>query len=139
MRSTVSFSTSFRQQLNKITRTLNVRVDECEIELLEEILTSVKDGHPRTGAPGQPIKFGTLYDSMTIRGKSIYSKIEPFNYGPFIEEGIGAYGKKLTLRSAVGGFHSLKTTKLNFRWLARDVALRVKARHPFNLKNSQEL
>jgi hypothetical protein len=80
-----------------------------------EALRSIQEGSELTGAPGQPVDTGALKASWqlvfddpnhaTIGTNLVYA--EP------IEDGVGKYGP-LTLRSSVGGFHSVKQTAANF-------------------------
>jgi hypothetical protein len=76
---------------------------------------SIKLGSPITGAPGQPVDTGALRNSWQVEF------ITPFEakissvllYAQSIEDGIGQHGP-LTLRSVVGGFHSVKLTIAGF-------------------------
>lgn len=78
----------------------------------EEVQRSVVDGSEITGAPGQPVDTGNL------KGSWIPQLLAPWSwqtttgveYAEPIEEGIGPHGP-LTLRSAVGGFHSVRLTR----------------------------
>lgn len=72
---------------------------------------SVTVGSAITGAPGQPVKTAALLHSWIISFAGWRATISSdLVYAPFIELGIGPYGP-LTLRSAVGGFHSLALTR----------------------------
>lgn len=73
---------------------------------------SVQFGSEITGAPGQPVDQGVLRASVQLQldattpHASVGSNLE---YAPGIEHGVGPHGP-LTLRSAVGGFHSFALT-----------------------------
>lgn len=87
---------------------------------------SVKVGSEITGSPGQPVDTGALRDSYTMIRPSRWTReiFSPLIYAPFIEAGIGPHGP-LTLRSLVGGWHSLKLTVASWQRIvdlaARDV------------------
>lgn len=72
---------------------------------------SIQNGSPITGAPGQPVQSSELLDSWQLRFDSDVAATIDTNkiYAPGIEDGVGKYGP-LTLRSRVGGFHSVKLT-----------------------------
>jgi hypothetical protein len=76
-----------------------------------EAQRSIVEGSELTGAPGQPVDVGYLKGSWSppvIDGSTatIGTNAE---YAEAIEDGIGKYGP-LTLRSQVGGFHSVALT-----------------------------
>lgn len=79
---------------------------------------SIKEGSPLTGAPGQPVDAGNLRNSWLFefddpthpKSAVIGTAVE---YAEPIEDGVGRFGP-LTLRSAVGGFHSVHETVVNF-------------------------
>lgn len=76
---------------------------------------SVTIGSMITGAPGQPVDTGALLASWVIewRGPWYAEITSDLPYAHIIEGGIGAYGP-LTLRSKVGGFHSLALTSASW-------------------------
>lgn len=83
---------------------------------------SVVEGSPVTGAPGQPVDTGNLKSSWQLGFPEpgvaeISTHVE---YAPAIEEGVGPHGP-MTLRSQVGGFHSVALTRSNFDKLVEDV------------------
>lgn len=103
------------------------RVTGAVIDLATDIAEdSILDGSAITGAPGQPVQEGDLYRSWKRRRKSRWERSFTSNlpYAWGIENAIGPYGP-LTLRSKVGGFHSLKQTVA--AW-PRIVAYAVRAR-----------
>lgn len=72
----------------------------------------VGDGAPDpvTGAPGQPVDTGYLKNSWTLAIGKVEALIQTnAKYARAIEDGIGPHGP-LTLRSRVGGFHSVGLT-----------------------------
>jgi hypothetical protein len=98
---------------------------------------SIVDGSPITGAPGQPVgEYGPGYHPGKIGGALKGSWVIQFE-GPYvasisshlpyawgIENGIGPYGP-LTLRSSVGGFHSLKLTRAAWPRIVRQAMREV--------------
>jgi hypothetical protein len=73
-------------------------------------------GSAITGAPGQPVKSGQLVGAYGLDQMDRWNfviSVDPGSpamaYAGIIEDGIRA-GVLLTLRSVVGGFHSLKLT-----------------------------
>lgn len=95
------------------------RVQDAFVFSTEEVERSVKFGSELTGAPGQPVQTGNLLSSwqgayegptlwaLTTTGRSASG--EPVGYAEHIENGGNARGP-FTLRSQVGGFHSVKLT-----------------------------
>ena len=85
---------------------------------------SIVYGSPLTGAPGQPVKefklkpsWKVVYESSEVALITVKpgpgESLAPLIYARFIEEGFHPMWGALTLRSAVGGFHSVKLTKAN--------------------------
>jgi hypothetical protein len=87
---------------------------------------SITNGSAITGSPGQPVDTGVLRASWQLNFEDANTASISTNvvYAPQIEDGISWRGKPLTLRSAVGGFHSVKTTVLNFMRLVDAVKAR---------------
>lgn len=94
---------------------------------------SIVDGSPLTGAPGQPVDEGTLKNSwQNVIAPDSLSAVVGTNvvYAPDIEAGMrvartgqvtGQTAQRLTQRSAVGGFHSVKLTIAGADALQADV------------------
>ena len=84
---------------------------------------SITDGSLVTGSPGQPVQTGRLKASWVLAfiGPNEARISTNVIYAPFIEEGISGRGKALTLRSPVGGFHSVHLTMAGFDQLVADV------------------
>lgn len=76
---------------------------------------SVQEGSVLTNAPGQPVDENNLRPSWELEFQTPTVALISTNviYAPGIEDGIGPHGP-LTLRSAVGGFHSVSQTAQNF-------------------------
>lgn len=84
------------------------------LDVCGEALRSVQEGSELTGAPGQPVDTGALRASWQLAFPDPDTAIIGTNlvYAAPIEEGVGKYGP-LTLRSQVGGWHSVKLTVAN--------------------------
>lgn len=85
---------------------------------------SIVVGSAITGAPGQPVDTGALKASWMIEwaGSWVATITSTLIYAALIEAGIGRFGP-LTLRSRVGGFHSLALTAAGWQRLV-DAAAR---------------
>lgn len=79
------------------------------------------------GSPGQPVQTGTLRNSWqtTIVSPTEVLISSNLAYAPVIEDGVGRHGKPLTLRSHVGGFHSVAHTLTNIDRLVDQVTREV--------------
>jgi len=85
---------------------------------LDHAERSIKFGSATTGAPGQPVRSGNLLRSFHQEGSKSAQDIfivSRISYANIIENNF----RRATLRSAVGGFHSVKITRVNFRWIVR--------------------
>lgn len=76
--------------------------------------TSIRFGSPVTGAPGQPVRSGKLRDSYHQIGDKKTQSIVILSLLPYANV-IENNFRRATLRSKVGGWHSVKITRLNFR------------------------
>lgn len=90
---------------------------------------SIVNGSPITGAPGQPVDTGALRASWQVAFDTPTSATISTNleYAPVIEEGISHTGRPLTLRSAVGGFHSKRLTEIGMDLIVLTEVERVRA------------
>jgi hypothetical protein len=90
---------------------------------------SITVGSPLTGAPGQPVDTGRLRNSwqIVILSPREVRILTSMKYARSIEDGLSYAhaGKPLTLRSQVGGFHSLKLTVANWNRIVEDANRRV--------------
>lgn len=86
---------------------------------------SIVQGSPVTGAPGQPVDTGLLKGSWQVDIEGEVGTISTnVAYAPVIEDGIGPHGP-LTLRSQVGGFHSVALTHAGFQRIVDDQVRKV--------------
>ncbi len=85
---------------------------------------SIVFGSPTTGAKGQPVDQGDLRLSWHPEHLApfLFATSTPLPYARPIEEGRSfVTGKRLTLRSPTGGFHSVKVTRDQFQKLVDEV------------------
>ena len=87
---------------------------------------SVVFGSSETGAPGQPIDTGNLLGSwqLTHPEPMLARLTTNVSYAPAIEEGVGR-GGNMTLRSEVGGFHSVKLTRIHWQKIVDKIVREV--------------
>lgn len=85
------------------------------VGIVNTLHESVTVGSPLTGAPGQPVDTGNLLGSWqeTFPERWVGQTATGVEYAPNIEDGVGEHGA-LTLRSEVGGFHSVKLSRASF-------------------------
>lgn len=106
--------------------------------VVAETANSIKFGSELTGAPGQPVDTGALQGSWQTDFESPESAVIGTNleYAPYIEDGVVPVGshrgnvtgdtkQRLTLRSAVGGFHSVALTVAGFDKIVEAEAAKV--------------
>lgn len=119
---------SFKEQMNRISADIfEKRLPEVFDEFVLQMGVSITEGDPRTGSPGQPVGPDVpphihLVDSWQVdpTGPLAAAIWTDKVYAPGIEHGVGPYGP-LTLRSAVGGFHSVAETVANADRILDDV------------------
>lgn len=99
---------------------------EVFVGCVDAVHQSVTDGSAITGAPGQPVDTGDLLASWqeTFPEEWVGQTATNVEYAEPIEEGIGPHGP-LTLRSEVGGFHSVKLTRAAWDLIAAEVTREV--------------
>lgn len=95
---------------------VQARNHDVFVNTVAATLESITEGSRVTGAPGQPVQSGRLKGSWGTQWTSETSAIIATNviYAPFIENGVSWQGTPMTLRSSVGGFHSVALTVMNF-------------------------
>lgn len=94
--------------------------------VVELAFQSIVEGSPVTGAPGQPVDTGNLKGSWQHipEGPTTSLIATKVLYAPQIEDGTRA-GRSLVLRSAVGGFHSVKLTVAGWARIVEQIAREV--------------
>lgn len=108
----------FNRGLEKFIEIVFEREERLFGQVQRHIERSIREGSEVTGAPGQPVKTGRLLGSWKRFG-TLASRDVVFAsalvYAPIIEDN----WRQATLRSKVGGFHSVKITKMNYRWIVK--------------------
>ncbi len=122
---------SFEDDCNEFSEKVEKRQAILFFDVANDLHNSIKEGDPITGSPGQPVDEGDLKASWQAR------HLEPFlfktstvqSYARQIEDGeredASGQLKDLTLRSEVGGFHSVKITRVGFQKLVNAAAKRL--------------
>jgi len=118
---------SFESDINRFVDKVKKRQEAIHREAANEIHRSIVKGSEVTGSPGQPVDTGYLKGSWQIRFiEPLLAAIITFvKYAPNIEENIGRGGKPMTLKSEVGGFHSVELTRAGFGKILNLARIRV--------------
>lgn len=93
------------------------------VNVASAVQHSITDGSAVTGAPGQPVDTGNLKASWHLEFETPTSALISTNveYAPIIE-----YNERgATLRSKVGGFHSVALTRAGLPLIVADEAKKV--------------
>lgn len=116
----------FADDLNDFTRKVERRRKDIFVGFAVAVRDSVVEGSPVTGAPGQPVDIGNLKASwqLTFPSATLARVTTNVPYAPPIEDGVGPYGP-MTLRSEVGGWHSVKLTRAGRQALLDQVVREV--------------
>ena len=129
--------TAFGDDLDRFYATLLARQRDVFVGATGDVKESIQDGSPVTGAPGQPVDEGNLKGSWqeTYPGEWESLVATPAEYARSVEEGqqppyTRADGTQvtpapMTLRSEVGGFHSVKLTRAGWDRIVEQVVRRV--------------
>ena len=122
---------SFRDDIREFSRSVETDSALLFLAICTAVLASIQFGSPITGAFGQPVDTGALRASwqLVFVSKSEALIATDKAYALSIELGIvtarsgqvtGHTGQRLTLRSRVGGFHSVQKTADAFDALVDD-------------------
>lgn len=113
---------SFADDIARFTLTVEATTKQHFVNIAAAVKDSITDGSPVTGAPGQPVNTGALKNSWQLAFDSPTSAriSTKMAYAEAIEDGVGPHGP-LTLRSAVGGFYSVRLTAAGFPKLVASV------------------
>ena len=124
--------------------TLGAMLHDHFVGCVEEAHRSVQEGSEITGAPGQPVgQYGPGYHPGKVGGylKASWQKVFVSRdsaiigtnapYAESIEDGLSYShgGTPMTLRSTVGGFHSVALTVAGMGKIRDFVAAKVKREH----------
>ena len=113
---------SFASDLAAFRAKVEARQQAVFVNTAVAVKDSITVGSPVTGAPGQPVDTGNLLGSwqLAFLAQDVAEISTAVEYAPAVEEGVGPHGP-MTLRSAVGGFHSVALTRAGFDLLVNDV------------------
>jgi hypothetical protein len=118
----------FAEQVRTWTLQVKERSHAVYLGVGDAVYGSIVEGSPITGAPGQPVDTGNLRASWIRETGPTRTTITTNTiYAPQIEDGTRE-GRALTLRSKVGGFHSVKLTVAAFNALVANVVKAVQGR-----------
>jgi hypothetical protein len=114
---------SFSDDIKAFNARLRKRERSLFVNTVSAVETSIKRGSPITGAPGQPVDTGNLIGSWTTEFESadVATVSTNVDYAPEIEDN----ARGATLRSEVGGFHSVKQTRAGFERLVHHEARKL--------------
>jgi hypothetical protein len=114
----------FGDDLTKFSVKTGRLTNDVFVGCTEEVHRSIVEGSEITGAPGQPVDTGALRASWTPQflDKDTWQDTTNVEYAPIIEDTV----RGATLRSAVGGFHSVRYTRVGFPKIVEVVIRRVR-------------
>lgn len=117
---------SFVADVDKFRRKTMDRAKKVHDGCCDLAFSSIVEGSSVTGAPGQPVDTSHLKNSWQNVVIGPYSRWIMTNtiYAPMIEDAIGPYGE-LSLRSQVGGFHSIKLTRAAWSRIVAQITAEV--------------
>lgn len=104
---------NFRKMVDEMEALTMARFNLLARRVANHCYRSITVGSPITGAPGQPVDTGALLESwrkISQKDRHRILIVSNLIYAPIIEDN----WRGATLRSAVGGFHSVKITKAAF-------------------------
>jgi len=120
---TVSFKVSLDSWVNEI----QGQGAELIQRVNNHVERSLRFGSHVTGAPGQPVKTRFLLESY-IRGGSLATGVISHSFTAPYASIIEHNARGATLRSKVGGWHSVKLTRLGFNRIVDYEATKMKPR-----------
>jgi len=115
---------AFTDQLAAFQRKLDQRLNDVFVGTAVAVKGSIVDGSPITAAPGQPVDTGALKNSWQLNFETKTSALiftGGLRYAEIIEYNV----RGATLRSAVGGFHSIAYTIAGFKRLVESEVAKV--------------
>lgn len=119
---------SFAVDMARVDRNVRSKVYDLIDAVAAHAEVSIKYGSPVTGSPGQPVEFENLrksYNAVRL-GRASVNIISDLPYAEIIENN----RRGAQLRSSVGGFHSIKITRIGWGRLVAYEARKIKVRSP---------
>lgn len=120
---------SFGEDLRLFREKVEGRLQEVFVGSVAAVHGSITDGSEITAAPGQPVDTGNLLASwqQTFPEDLVGEVSTAVAYAESIEDGFSyRWGVPMTLRSEVGGFHSVKTTRASWDRIVESETLKAK-------------
>lgn len=121
---------SFSDDLKRFTLKVETKTREDFVDVTTEVQRAVVEGSEIPGSPGQPVQTGNLKSSWVGRfvNPLLWTLETNVVYAKSIEDGISYAhgGTPMTLRSPVGGFHSVALTVAGFQKIVETVVQRNK-------------
>lgn len=107
---------TFATKLKNFSKSAKATVTAARLIAQNEVVRSIKRGSEITGAPGQPVDTSALLNSWieSRPAPNIWEFSTDLEYAEYIEDGGNDLGP-FTLRSEVGGFHSVKLTEASWK------------------------
>lgn len=117
---------SFESDMARFQRRVEQRGRDLHNGACDLAFSSIVEGSPVTGAPGQPVDTGYLKGSWQniIEGPLARLIVTKAVYARQIEDGM-RNGRSLTLRSQVGGWYSVRLTRAAWTRIVEVVTARV--------------
>lgn len=104
----------FRDDLTRFEKKVAAKNQAVFVATVAAAKTSIVEGSAVTGAPGQPVDTGNLKGSWQVEFETPTRALISTNvaYAKSIEDGVSYAhgGTPMTVRSQVGGFHSIALT-----------------------------
>lgn len=120
----------FKDAIDKWTGKTKKRLRFVFVNSIALAHESITEGSLLTGAPGQPVQTGQLKASWIVEATETKARITSnLRYARPIEDG-QRNGKELTLRSSVGGFHSVKLTVAGWQRIVEYATSRARTEIP---------
>jgi len=116
---------TFSDDINRHRTNTRKAMRDTFIASVQEVQKSIVEGSQITTAPGQPVDTGQLKGSWVPEfiSDTVWRTTTNVVYAPGIEDQVGPHGA-ITLRSARGGFHSVRLTRTGWPRIVEIMALR---------------
>lgn len=128
---------AWSEDLERFRQSLRTKRRDVVLSVVRKVKQSVVEGSSVTGSPGQPVQTGFLKGSWDDFEEADWIWLVATNaeYAPSIEDGLQEPYERadgtvvtpspMTLRSEVGGFHSVKLTRAGFEKIVREALREV--------------